>query len=78
MVLSRTHPEDRPGLEDAVYKAIREASDLETEYRIILEDGSIRHIHTLGHPVKNAGGNLGGVRWHAYGHRRAAAFEKGA
>jgi PAS domain S-box-containing protein len=56
--LSRIHPEDRPGAEETIRNAIRDASDFESDYRIILEDGSIRHIHVLGHPVKNAAGNL--------------------
>ena len=58
LFLSRVHPEDRPALEETIQKAIREASHFETDYRIIWEDGSIRHIHVLGHPVKNAAGSL--------------------
>ena len=58
LFLSRVHPEDRPALEETIQKAIREASHFETDYRIIWEDGSIRHIHALGHPVKNAAGSL--------------------
>lgn len=56
--LNRVHPDDRASMEDTIQKAIRDASDFETEYRIILEDGSIRHIHALGHPVKNAAGRV--------------------
>ena len=58
VVLNRVHPEDRPALEDTIHKAIREANDFETEFRIILDDGSIRHIHVLGHPSRNAEGKL--------------------
>jgi formate hydrogenlyase transcriptional activator len=41
-----------------VQKGIREACDYEDNYRIIREDGSVRYIHVLAHPVKNAAGNL--------------------
>jgi PAS domain S-box-containing protein len=58
LLLDRTHPDDRPALEETIQKAIRDASHFETDYRIILDDGSIRHIHVLGHPVKDAKGNL--------------------
>ena len=58
LLLSRVHPDDHASLEETIQKAIRDASHFETDYRIILEDGSIRHIHVLGHPVKNAAGNL--------------------
>jgi PAS domain S-box-containing protein len=57
-VLSRVHPDDRSSFVEKVQKGIREACDYEDRYRIIREDGSIRHIHVLAHPVKNAAGNL--------------------
>ncbi len=56
MVLSRVHPDDRSSFVETIQRAIRDASDFERHYRIILEDGTIRHIHSLGHPVKNAAG----------------------
>jgi PAS domain S-box-containing protein len=57
LLLSRTHPEDRPRFEEAIHTAAREAKDFEADYRVIRDDGTIRHIHTIGHPVKDAGGN---------------------
>src|SRR6202008_2049991 len=42
----------------ALDRAIAEKSDYEVEFRIILPDGSVKHIHTLGHPVLNASGDL--------------------
>ena len=56
--LNRVHPEDRVSMEETIRRARREAIDYETSYRIILDDGSIRNIHALGHPVKNEMGNL--------------------
>ena len=58
LVLSRVHPEDRPALEETIQKAIQEENDFETEFRIILDDGSIRHVRVLGHPSRNAAGKL--------------------
>jgi PAS domain S-box-containing protein len=57
-ILSRVHPDDRSLFLENVQKGIREVCDYEDRYRIIREDGSIRHIHVLAHPVKNAAGNL--------------------
>ncbi len=57
-LLSRTHPDDRASFADTIQKAIREASDFEADFRIILEDGTIRNIHVLGHPVKNSTGSV--------------------
>jgi PAS domain S-box-containing protein len=54
----RTHPEDRAKWQGAIDQAIAEKSDYEAEFRILLPDGSVKHIHTVGHPVLNASGNL--------------------
>jgi PAS domain S-box-containing protein len=58
LFLNLVHPEDRPALEETIQKAIRDVSHYETDFRIIREDGTIRHLHTLGHPVTNAAGSL--------------------
>ncbi len=57
-LLKRVHPEDRPKFEDVIRQATGGASDFETDYRIVRDDGTARHLHVLGHPVKNAAGNL--------------------
>jgi PAS domain S-box-containing protein len=56
LLLGRVHPEDRSAYAGVIQKAIREVSDFEMEYRIILDDGSISHIHSVGHPVRRATG----------------------
>jgi PAS domain S-box-containing protein len=58
VVLNRVHPEDRASFERTLKQAIPERSQYETDFRIILDDGTIRHIHTVGHPVTNATGEL--------------------
>jgi PAS domain S-box-containing protein len=54
----RTHPEDRAKWQGAIDRAIAEKSEYEVEFRILLPDGSVKHIHTVGHPVLNASGDL--------------------
>jgi PAS domain S-box-containing protein len=56
--LQRIHPEDRARWQGALDRAIAEKSDYEVEFRILLPDGSAKHIHTVGHPVLNASGDL--------------------
>ena len=58
VVLSRVHPADQAGFRKTIYTSIREDGHFETDYRLILEDGSIRYIHSVGHPVKDATGEL--------------------
>jgi PAS domain S-box-containing protein len=54
----RTHPEDRVKWQGAIDRAIAEKSGYEVEFRILLPGGSVKHIHTVGHPVLNASGDL--------------------
>jgi PAS domain S-box-containing protein len=54
----RTHPEDRAQWQGAIDRAIAEKSEYEVEFRILLPDGSVKHVHTVGHPVLNASGDL--------------------
>jgi formate hydrogenlyase transcriptional activator len=56
--LQRVHPEDRAKWEEAIDRAIRERSDYELEYRIILPGGTVKYIDVVGHPVLNASGDL--------------------
>jgi PAS domain S-box-containing protein len=58
MILARTHPDDRPGVREAIELANRDPRDIELNYRIILNDGSIRHLHVLGHPVRKPDGSV--------------------
>src|SRR5258705_10015115 len=57
-IRQRTHPEDRAKWQGAIDRAIAEKSDYEVEFRILLPDGSVKHIHSVGHPVLNAAGDL--------------------
>jgi PAS domain S-box-containing protein len=56
MFLQRIHPEDRPRAEQTIDRAVRDRSDFVQEYRLVLPDGSIKYVHTVGHPVVNASG----------------------
>jgi PAS domain-containing protein len=52
--LQRIHPEDRAKWEEAIDRAIAGKSDYEVGFRILLPDGRVKYIHTVGHPVLNA------------------------
>jgi PAS domain S-box-containing protein len=58
MFLERIHPKDRLFVEQTVDKAVRERSDLEMDYRIVLTDGSTKYLQSLGHPVISESGDL--------------------
>jgi PAS domain S-box-containing protein len=56
--LQRIHPEDRVKWQEATDRAIGEKSDYEVEVRLLLPGGTIKYIHTVGHPVFNAAADL--------------------
>ena len=56
--LQRIHPEDLDRFLQAFQRVIREKVDSDVEYRIVLPDGTVKHIYGLGHPVLNANGEL--------------------
>ena len=58
MFLERIHPDDKPGVEQTVDTAVHEKRDWELDYRIVLPDLSIKHVHAVGHPFVNEYGDL--------------------
>jgi signal transduction histidine kinase len=53
---ARIHPDDRTMCMDVMSKGIREAADVEVEYRVLIPEGPPRIIHAFGHPVLSASG----------------------
>ncbi len=56
--LQRVHPEERARWKATIDRAIDGKLEYDIEYRILLPDGSIKHVHSVGHPVLNASGDL--------------------
>ena len=47
----RVHPEDRVKWKGIIERAIVEKADYDQEFRILLPNGMVKWIHTVGHPV---------------------------
>jgi len=57
--LQRIHPEDRDRVKrEASDRMFVQKVDSDIEYRIVLPDGTIKHIHGLAHPVFSSNGEL--------------------
>src|SRR5262249_14921671 len=56
-VRSRVHPEDVPTFEACSAKVIRERKGSTSDFRLLLPDGTIKHIHCVSRPVFDASGN---------------------
>jgi PAS domain S-box-containing protein len=60
----RVHPEDRPQLEQRkkrMQSARKEWADSEIYFRIVLPDGTIKHLHSIAHPVIESGDEVVGT-----------------
>jgi len=54
----RVHPEDRLKLKNTIEQAIVEKADYDLEFRILLPNGTVKRIHTVGHPLLSGAGDL--------------------
>ena len=56
--LDRIHPEDRAKYLATIDQAVATTSDYDIEFRLLLPGGTVKYIHSVGHPVLDASGNL--------------------
>src|SRR3984885_14596927 len=54
----RIFPDDRRRSAEVTSRAIREKADFEVDFRIALPDGSIKRVHSVGHPVVSSDGDV--------------------
>ena len=57
-MFSGIHPDDRARVKDTYDAAQKQKGEFDAEYRIVLRDGTIKHLHTIGHPVLNEDGDV--------------------
>jgi PAS domain S-box-containing protein len=58
LFMERIHPEDRASLEELLNRAVQDKSDFEKHYRIVLPDGSIKFLRSVGQGLVSASGEL--------------------
>jgi PAS domain S-box-containing protein len=58
MVLQRAHPDDRAQVEQTIFSASRAGKDLDYEHRLLLPDGSVKHVHVVAHAGRNQADQL--------------------
>jgi PAS domain S-box-containing protein len=54
----RVHPEDRNRVDERFARAVNERVDSFDEYRVVLPDGTVKHVNSSGHPVLDGNGEL--------------------
>jgi PAS domain S-box-containing protein len=54
----RVHPEDRNRVDERFARVVNERVDSFDEYRLVLPDGTVKHVNSSGHPVLDGNGEL--------------------
>jgi predicted ATPase/signal transduction histidine kinase/CheY-like chemotaxis protein len=57
-IVQQTHPQDKDLLERAIERARAEKKDFEMEYRLLLRDGSIKHLQVVASALANESGGV--------------------
>jgi PAS domain S-box-containing protein len=57
MVLQRIHPQDRALAHKVIDRVSRTGTDFEHEYRLLMVDGRVKHVHAIAHALQGASGN---------------------
>ncbi len=59
-ILQMVHPEDRPGVEQRaeMESTRKDIVDSEGDFRIVLPGGSVKHLHSIAHPVLDESGEI--------------------
>jgi PAS domain S-box-containing protein len=58
LIVQRTHPEDRAAMQNTIDRATREGREFDDEYRLLMSDGAVKHVHVLARAIKNAPGGI--------------------
>jgi PAS domain S-box-containing protein len=57
MLVKRLHPQDRALFQQVIDRASQTATDFEHEYRLLLADGRVKHVHAIAHVLEDGSGN---------------------
>jgi len=58
LVLERTHPDDRASLQRLLKRVCSDRQNWSVEHRLLMPDGSVKHIHVVAHATSEAANGL--------------------
>src|ERR1700737_2687446 len=58
LVLQRIHPDDRDPMQQTIDRATSERANLDFEHRLLMPDGSVKHVHVLARALEASSSNL--------------------
>jgi PAS domain S-box-containing protein len=58
LALERVHPEDAAHVKQTIERASQDGNGFDFEHRLLMHDGSIKHVHVVAHAAQDSTGNL--------------------
>jgi PAS domain S-box-containing protein len=58
LLFKRFHPEGAATVQQTIERALKDAKNLDFEHRLLMPNGSIKHVHVLARPFKDHCGNV--------------------
>ena len=58
LILQRVHPEDAALVQQTIERAHKDGKDFEHEYRLVMPDGSVKHVHIVAHASSDKSGTV--------------------
>jgi PAS domain S-box-containing protein len=58
MIMRRIHPDDRDHVQKTLDRATEARADFDLEHRLLMPDGSVKHLHSLARALTISSGNL--------------------
>src|SRR3984957_2054601 len=56
LILQRVHPEDAALVKEIIERASQDGKDFEHQYRLVMPDGAVKHVHVVAHAEKGESG----------------------
>jgi PAS domain S-box-containing protein len=58
LVLRRVHPEDAVFVKQTIDSALQDGKDFDFEHRLVIPDGSVKHVHVMAHRRRDESGSI--------------------
>jgi len=58
LVFRRVHPEDATLVQQTIELAVRDGKDFDHEYRLLMPNGSVKHVHVVAHALSDKSGRV--------------------
>src|SRR6202030_2778798 len=58
LILQRVHPEDAALVRQTIERASQDGKDFEHEYRLVMPEGAVKHVHVVAHAERDESGEL--------------------